>query len=806
MPKTYRAAWLSGVAACALTSGALTTVAHAADAPAPAPAPAEIVVTADRAGLLERRPTATVFGLKKPLIETPRSASFVSDTTLDRYGIQTLDKLTAISPGTYTASFYGVPGSVEVRGSLAENYFRGFKRIEDRGTYATPIGDAAEIEIVRGPPTPLYGPGKIGGLLNFDPKTAKDEGSYLSRPTGEITATLGSYQKKNMTGQFGLPVDIGPAQGGLYAYGEIDDSHSYYRGIYPKHQLGEVSADFDLGGGWSVALGGMGYNSSGDVQTPGWNRLTQNLIDNQVYITGRNTYLTASPGAPSITANQTTPGGFYPFLFTANGGGLYEAYNGTTPASDPRFVLNTGVGTTILNRRTVFVSQADYSRTGTATYYFDLVKDLGEDRTLKLQLFYDSLSNKRYVSYGYPADFHAWTTEARLSYGFKLTGFGGDVTADTIVGVSDRQYQGEQKESFNSGVIALDRRDLAYGPTPTDIIDPASLGWETDIHSHWNDAGVFITTDISLMRRLDLVLGGRYDNYSVYGRDNGILPFDAASASAGGGKGTGSASLTYKLGWGLMPYVTYARDAALEIEQAGGLKPNNILSDGWLSDSDLTEAGVKFQLLHKTIVGSIAGYDQHRTQLSGLASNVQRTQSTGIEYEIRYLATNNISFTLAGDAQHTEVLGPDTSTVYVPAYTAGVPGVDAYGGAYLVFDFASLPGRAGNYNYSLIPHSVVSLFGTYTTDPHEWGRAGATLGATYASKTSGTVENAVTYPAYTLVNTSLFWRRGAYEVAANIDNLFDTLYFTPNMDPTYSNVAAIPGRGREWRVTLKRSF
>ena len=62
--------------------------------------PQDVVVTADRVGLLERRANDTVLGLSKPLIETPRSASFVSAGTLGRYGILTLDKLSAVSPGT----------------------------------------------------------------------------------------------------------------------------------------------------------------------------------------------------------------------------------------------------------------------------------------------------------------------------------------------------------------------------------------------------------------------------------------------------------------------------------------------------------------------------------------------------------------------------------------------------------------------------------------------------------------------------------------------------------------------------------
>ena len=132
--------------------------------------------------LLEKRPSSTVFGVDKPLIDTPRSASFISDTTLDRYGILTIDKLALVSPGTYTASYYGVAGSLNIRGTYAENYFQGFKRIENRGTYSTPIGDAAQIEIVRGPPSAIYGPaaGKVGGMLNFIPKSAEVDGAFIN--------------------------------------------------------------------------------------------------------------------------------------------------------------------------------------------------------------------------------------------------------------------------------------------------------------------------------------------------------------------------------------------------------------------------------------------------------------------------------------------------------------------------------------------------------------------------------------------------------------------------------------------------
>ena len=258
-----------------------------------------------------------------------------------------------------------------------------------------------------------------------------------------------------------------------------------------------------------------------------------------------------------------------------------------------------------------------------------------------------------------------------------------------------------------------------------------------------------------------------------------------------------------------MPYVTYARASALEVQQAGDINTADIANGGWISQSDLTEAGVKFQLLNHTLVGSIDGYLQDRTQLSGVNNVTQRTRSTGEEIEVRYLATKNISFTFSGNMQHTEVLGPDTSVIYIPAYS--VCGatlaceLSSWGGAYLTFNFSSLPGRSGNYSLSTIPHSVVSLYGSYISDEHDWGRAGATIGATYVSHTSGTIVNAIVYPAYTLVNASAFYRKGPYEVDVNIDNLFDKLYFIPDAD-TYVNLAALPGVGRMWRVTLKRKF
>ena len=762
----------------------------------------EIVVKArDKAGLLEKQPSNTVFGIDKPLLETPRSASFVSDVTLQRYGIETIDGLTAVSPGTYTASFYGVPGALNIRGTLAENYFRGFKRIENRGTYSTPIGAAEQIQIVRGPPTPIYGSGKVGGMLNFIPKSGKNEGGYLTEPTGEVTLTYGSYNKKNATAQLGLPANFGAVTGGVYLYGEVEDSHSFYKGIYPRRQTGELSADFDLGAGWTTAFGGMLYHSKGDVQTPGWNRLTQALIDSQTYITGRDTSLKDSDGNGRLTPNEI---GFYPYASA-----MYLAYYGF-PSSDALHTLDVGVGTTKLSPRQVYISGADFSKTRTNTLYYDLVKELTPSSAIKLQLFYDDQENKRFVSYGYPAWFDSSVWEARLTYNFAYDL--GIITSKSFVGASYRSFDGRRRESYNSGLIALDRRDIAFGATPTDIIgNPFNANdgvkWENDNKSDWKQRGVFFTTDIMVGERLNLMLGGRYDDYDVKSNDTGFLSYTVAGQQkAGKGQGTYTASLTYKTPVGMMPYISYAKASALEMSQAGDIAPGLVANGAWLSDSDLAEAGVKFQLLKGTLVGSLAGYRQNRTQLlNGPPISIQGTRAKGVELEVRWLASEHLSFTFSGNTQHTTVKGPDTSFQYIPAYTAGVSGQQGYGGTYVVWAFNSLPGRAGDYDYTLIPKSVVSLYGAYTSDDHDWGKVGGALGVTHVTKTSGTVQSAVTYPAYWVASGSVYYEYGPYTATLNVDNLFDKLYFTPDAD-SYANLGALPSKGREWRVTLSRKF
>ena len=740
-----------------------------------------VTVTEDVVRLLQAGANSAAFGLNKPLLQTPRAVTLISDTTIARYGIEGLDDLTAITPSAYTASFYGVEGAVSLRGTLAENYFRGFKRAENRGTYSTPLANAAGIEILRGPPSPVYGAGKVGGLVNFLPKTA------------------------GASDAFGGEVTLGDASGGLHAYGEIDDSYSFYRGLHPRHQLLELSGTLNAGD-WQLSADYMYFHSSGQVQTPGWNRLTQNLIDNGTYITGRDTSLTDADGNGRLTLNEL---GGNPYFFDPK----FKAL-ACTGCTDAAHRLDTGFGTTQLDPRNVYIAKGvDFSNTITHTAMLEASRPLGEGQTLRLQFFGDTLANDRFVSYGFPGSYRTQIAEARLRY--DLTHVFGGVKTQTVAGLSYRYVHAIGRESFNSGVIALDRRDISQVARANDIIDspfntdpPGSigLGWENNVHTNTNDAGAFITSN-AMWNDFDLTLGGRYDAYTVRSTDTGVLSFAPAAGRGNAGRFTYSASLAYTTPWGLVPYVTTAKNSAIELGQASQVSTSLLANRGWLSNSFLNEVGMKFSLLDDHLQGSLDWYVQNRTRLQqgGGVTTVVGTRAKGVELELRYVVSANLSLTLAASQQHTTIKGPDRSFAYLPARSFGIAPQDGFGGSYIVFDFSTLPGRGGDYEDTLLPHAVVSPYLTWTSDPMDWGLWGASFGGTYVGKTRQTVPGGLVFPSYVTMNASTFAQWDVWEAGVNVNNLADARYFTPDAD-TYASLGALPGIGRVWKVTLKRLF
>ncbi|WP_269473294.1 TonB-dependent receptor domain-containing protein [Kineobactrum salinum] len=316
---------------------------------------------------------------------------------------------------------------------------------------------------------------------------------------------------------------------------------------------------------------------------------------------------------------------------------------------------------------------------------------------------------------------------------------------------------------------------------------------------------MFYQGDLTFGELVNLMVGARLDDYDLSSNDTGHLSIDDPAQSASDDDFTWNASLSLLLDNGLVPYITYAESSAIENSQAGDVSPSLVSNGQWLSESDLKEVGLKFDLFDQTLVGGVSYYDQNRTRLS-TRDRVVATTSKGTELELRWLVDDNVSATLTATDQETTIEGPETGFIYVPAYAVGLTPAQASGGSLAVFSFASSPiGFPGDYTATNIPENTVSLYGTYVSDPLSWGQAGASLGITHVSETATLLSGPVIYPSYEVVNLSLFATLDKTQLSLNINNLLDEEYFQPAAG-SYVNTSALPGRAREWRITLKQTF
>ncbi len=202
---------------------------------------------ADIYEVLPKRESKSVFGTSRELVEIPRSVTLIESEMTDLYGIRTVNDLVAVTTGPFTGNYFGVPGALDVRGERVDNFFRGMRRIENRGNFPTSIASTDYVEIIKGSAPPVYGGGKVGGILNFIPKTAKSKtAKFIDNPVGLASVTVGSYGKLSGSVEYGTAFEIGDMQSGAYIFLQAEDSEHYYNGIYNENLLIQVALDTEV--------------------------------------------------------------------------------------------------------------------------------------------------------------------------------------------------------------------------------------------------------------------------------------------------------------------------------------------------------------------------------------------------------------------------------------------------------------------------------------------------------------------------------------------------------------------------------
>ena len=756
----------------------------------------------DTVGVMARAPLDAVFGFDKTLLRTPRSATSLSIETIKQYGITDIDDFVVLSPGSFTQSFFGVSGSLDLRGTSGENYFNGIRRLDNPGNYVTPIGAAERVDIVRGPASVIYGPSKIGGYMNFIPKSARaDAEQFLPKPTGAVSFTGGSWGKSILTAEVGGPGRLGDRRFGYHLFGEVEDSGSYYRDTGTKNRILQGTFNADISARARLALGGMWHEYASN-QVAGWNRLSQALIDDGLYVTGAAKPLDRDgDGAISHQEYDAANDGAGLFAFLFDPAGLAEP-----PAFGADFALDPAtVGLTRLDRDQVLVAPDDRLENEDSILYLDFIWAINGRWRLTNKLYYEFYDNLNEVAYGFSQFADSAVVENQLILQF--SDVFGALQLDALLSPSIRHTGFERGNDFNNE--HFDRRDVTGPSTALDRRRLATRIGKDYTEYHKGDYtiyGLALLTDFTWAGGFSLLLGARYDVVDMHSRQPAEKIQSGAGLDARDREGAFSwtASLSYAAPLGLAPYVTASRQTTVVADQGADIAPANIASGNAVAGSELLEAGLKGALVNDRLFFQAIYYEQERTDFSAQSTVTnQASETKGFEFELRWLATPRLTLTAA----YTNIEVVNLSTLdgggrFSFLGAADLPGTDPalfYGGT--VAGFVTLTGnpkarRAG------VPENIVSVSGIY-----DLGNGLQFFGSLIdVDGVYSGFSQAVKLPAYTVANAGLKYDAKNWSLTATGKNLTDERYFRANFPNLFGSVIVLPELPRHYQASIAFKF
>jgi len=746
-------------------------------------------------GSLPGQDVESVFGFGKSILETPRSASTISQEQMERFNVSDIDELVAFAPGTFTQSFFGVAGSLDVRGTPGEVYFRGVRRLDNPGNYPTPIGASSSVDIVRGPASPIYGPAKIGGYLNFNPKSAKvGRGQYLDSPTGQFSYTTGSWDKNVLTAEVGGPGKLAGKELGYYIYAEQENSDSYYRNSETDQTVLQAAFDMDLTENLSVEFGGMYHKYDGN-QNAGWNRVTQDLIDNGTYITGNAKPLDAD-GDGSISHFE---------YFAAN---LFVEVDPLTEDgssfSDDMALVD--VGTAQLGRDQTLIAADDVLENEVTTLYFDMIY-YADEWEIKNQFFYESYENLNENAYGFSQFHDAYVIEDKVIF---ATEYESDsLFAQFQFSPSIRYTDFESGDDFINEFF--DRRDLTGPSTALDrrlLATRAGFGYSNYDVGNYLNLGVAAMTDLTWENGWNVVLGLRYDSVDVESTTpGGITLFGGDEDVTAEDKEDGiswNASVSYKTDFGLIPYITVAEQATIVAGQGANIDVENI-PGGFFDTSELFEYGVKGSFLDDSLYVALSIYEQERTDINAQSTVTNNTTlNEGTEFELRWVVNEQLVLT----AVYTNIEVTNLTVLDGGGFQFGFFGAEDFANIDdpSIFFGGTPNGNTAYGNLSAIKAGIPeNTYGLTATYDFLNGYA-ASVSVVNADEVSSGFSGSVTLPSYTLVNAGVSYQAEDWSVNLTVKNLTDEDYFRSNFPDLFGSQIVLPELPRHWNAKFTYSF
>ena len=647
------------------TAGAAPTQAAANASPPPAPASTqgqanldEVIIHGIKRGDLILPTTVTsnsVYGLDLDVMDVPRNTTVISQAQLSALNIQNPGGFSYLTSSSYSDSSFGQPNVPRIRGQYADMFFNGMRDSFTLNGYGAPISfnSVDSIDIVKGPASVQAGPGAgVGGAIDITTKMPSLTKSFVN-----FSLEGDTQQKRIAAVDFGAPLSATTAARVSFT---STDSGSFYDDMFFHQQSAYVALLSQFTSQYSV-LFNVDFVDTKYRENDGINRIDQNLID-----TGN--YLTGAP-APDTISGFLTP--------------VY--LSGATTVLNPRTIIDEPPGTGAHAQHI----KAQLIQTVNAS----------DDWTIVNNTFYDFLNRYNQIM-AYYADTakDSFTVENKTDIQTKFSI--GAVTNSIDGGITFRFAHVWDVQNYINEPVSV--YDLSASPLswvfPSALQEPsgafpyyAAFGhfqWGSpgrnayflngSVDQNLQDGAIFLEDRMVFSPQWSVLYGLRGDlvqlNYSDPLGGPGLydgLPQSASTAWYG--LRNGNISVVYSPTEHVSAYLTYnnaqyvlptANDGAVA---TWGESPSSQLQQ----DTTLEEAGMKFDLLDKSLFISTAIYNQTRAVPIGVGLSNTVAHIKGAEFELNFQPNPHFFATASYSYLHTIINTP--STLIAPGYFYNFP-------------------------------------------------------------------------------------------------------------------------------------
>tara|TARA_X000000368_G_scaffold202449_1_gene159807 strand:- start:2174 stop:4750 length:2577 start_codon:yes stop_codon:yes gene_type:complete len=821
----------------------------------------EIIVVASKNefGLSGSTRLDSVLGIDKDLLSTPRSVSSFTSEFLDEFEVTGINDLVSFVPSSFTTSFFGVGGSLDIRGSSAENYFRGVKRLNNEGNFPTAVGASDRIDILRGPMTLISGPSKVGGALNFVPKSSRaDTGRYLPKLTGELGFKGGKWDRYLVDLELGGPLGALTDRAGFYLYLQSENSDSYFDHDATRQNLFQGTLNLDVTEALQIELGLVSQWWRGH-ENGGWNRVTQELIDYGQYITGQPftdidlvygnndglmgeaeidafelAMLESGDGGLGFSGNQpfgqakdsiTCFEGLTPFCIGGISADQNNQHFPIQPENITQLVVDRlngasnwlgldpdTVGSTTLKSNRVLIDVYDYFNTDAHIFYFDALYLVGADLEITNKLFFELVDYQNYDGYGFTKIGDAFVVEDQIILRKEISqpGYQGTFYLSPSIRYTNSFY------ALDFGDEVFDRVDLSQGfnsrsrqSSPLDHVPDLSETWSHWYNTSYYQYGLTGFTNLDFDNGLDLTVGLRYDYVDISSEDgdgeNGPIKlrnFEGGErqASASEGALSWSVNATYQIADNFYPYVSYSEQTSLTSAALGDVDPGLVSTDSFLGDSVLSELGLKVDAYENRLFLAFSLFEQERQSLSLQGpTNNQATRAKGFEVEVRGVPLEGFSFAWSYSNFNIWVQEPSgyTFTYLGASNLSNVDPSTVFGGIIGADVYVDKWSERGG-----IPEVSWGVSGT-----QRWSkRFRSSFSWTWVDETYSSVVPGILLPKYDLLNVNFIYEFDEFQLGVYFSNIGDRRYFKGNYPSLYGNNTVLPSQPFRWIAEVAYRF